>query len=82
MLFDNTKRAFHLKSNYDLNIVGLMCLPPVNEEPRKHFSKLAVLAKKFNLNYLSMGMSGDYQVALECGTTHIRIGTHIFGERS
>ena len=70
------------KSNYDLNIVGLMCLPPVNEEPRKHFSKLAVLAKKFNLNYLSMGMSGDYQVALECGATHIRIGTHIFGERT
>ena len=70
------------KSNYDLNIVGLMCLPPINEEPRKHFSKLAVLAKKFNLNYLSMGMSGDYQVALECGATHIRIGTHIFGERT
>ena len=70
------------KSNYNLNIVGLMCLPPINEDPRKHFSKLADLAKKFNLNFLSMGMSGDYQVALECGATHIRIGTHIFGERS
>ena len=46
------------------------------------FLKLADLAKKFNLNSLSMGMSGDYQVALECGATHIRIGTHIFGERS
>ena len=70
------------KSNYNLNIVGLMCLPPINEEPRKHFLKLADLGKKFNLNCLSMGMSGDYQVALECGTTHIRIGTHIFGERN
>ena len=70
------------KSNYNLNIVGLMCLPPIDEDPRNHFSKLADLAKKFNLNYLSMGMSGDYQVALECGATHIRIGTHIFGERS
>ena len=70
------------KSNYNLNIVGLMCLPPIDEDPRNHFSKLADLAKKFNLNSLSMGMSGDYQVALECGATHIRIGTHIFGERS
>ena len=70
------------KSNYNLNIIGLMCLPPIDEDPRNHFSKLADLAKKFNLNYLSMGMSGDYQVALECGATHIRIGTHIFGERS
>ena len=70
------------KSNHNLNIVGLMCLPPIDEDPRNHFSKLADLAKKFNLNFLSMGMSGDYQVALECGATHIRIGTHIFGERS
>ena len=69
-------------SNYNLNIVGLMCLPPINEDPRTHFLKLADLGKKFNLNYLSMGMSGDYQIALECGATHIRIGTHIFGERS
>ena len=70
------------KSNYNLNIIGLMCLPPIDEDPRNHFSKLADLAKKFNLNCLSMGMSGDYQVALKCGATHIRIGTHIFGERS
>ncbi len=70
------------KSNYNLNIAGLMCLPPINEDPRTHFLNLADLGKKFNLNCLSMGMSGDYQVALECGATHIRIGTHIFGERS
>ena len=70
------------KSNYNLNIAGLMCLPPINEDPRTHFLKLADLGKKFNLNCLSMGMSGDYQVALECGATHIRIGTNIFGERS
>ena len=70
------------KSKYNLNIVGLMCLPPINEDPRNHFLKLRDLATKFNLSYLSMGMSGDYQVALECGATHIRIGTHIFGERN
>tara|TARA_Y100000816_G_scaffold204473_1_gene150765 strand:+ start:23 stop:676 length:654 start_codon:yes stop_codon:yes gene_type:complete len=83
ILFDEADEfIFDCKSNYNLNIVGLMCLPPINEDPRQHFSKLADLAKKFNLNFLSMGMSGDYQVALECGATHIRIGTHIFGERS
>jgi pyridoxal phosphate enzyme (YggS family) len=69
-------------SNHNLNIIGLMCLPPINEDSRKHFIKLRDLAKKFNLDCLSMGMSGDYQIALECGATHIRIGTHIFGERN
>ena len=69
-------------SNYNLNIIGLMCLPPINEDSRKHFIKLRDLAKKFNLDCLSMGMSGDYQIALECGATHIRIGTQIFGERN
>ena len=83
VLFDEADEFISdCKSNYNLNIVGLMCLPPIDEDPRNHFSKLAVLAKKFNLNSLSMGMSGDYQFALECGATHIRIGTHIFGERS
>ena len=83
VLFDEADEFISdCKSNYNLNIVGLMCLPPIDEDPRNHFLKLADLAKKFNLNYLSMGMSGDYQVALECGATHIRIGTHIFGERS
>ena len=83
VLFDEADEfVSDCKSSYNLNIVGLMCLPPIDEDPRNHFSKLADLAKKFNLNCLSMGMSGDYQVALECGATHIRIGTHIFGERS
>ena len=83
VLFDEAEEFISdCKSNYNLNIIGLMCLPPIDEDPRNHFSKLADLAKKFNLNCLSMGMSGDYQVALECGATHIRIGTHIFGERS
>ena len=83
VLFDEADEFISdCKSNYNLNIIGLMCLPPIDEDPRNHFSKLADLAKKFNLNFLSMGMSGDYQVALECGATHIRIGTHIFGERS
>ena len=69
-------------SNYQLEIIGLMCLPPINEDPKIHFKKLCDLGKKFDLNSLSMGMSADYQIALECGSTHIRIGTQIFGERT
>ena len=69
-------------SNYKLNIIGLMCLPPINEDPKSHFLKLAQLKKKFNLPSLSMGMSSDYQDALEAGATHIRIGTQIFGKRN
>ena len=67
---------------YNLNIVGLMCIPPLNENPQKHFNSLADMAKNFNLSSLSMGMSNDYEIALNCGATHIRIGTKIFGERN
>ena len=69
-------------NNYKLNIVGLMCLPPFNENPKIHFMKLAKLADQFSFPSLSMGMSNDFKVALECGATHIRIGTKIFGERN
>jgi len=68
--------------NYTLNIIGLMCIPPLNEDPKKHFLALGDLAKNFNLSSLSMGMSNDFDVALKCGATHIRIGTKIFGERN
>ena len=68
--------------NFNLNIVGLMCIPPIDEEPKTHFLTLADMAKNFNLSSLSMGMSNDFETALECGATHIRIGTKIFGERN
>ncbi len=68
--------------NYKLNIIGLMCIPPFNEDPQKHFLNLADIAKNFDLPSLSMGMSNDFEVALKCGATHIRIGTKIFGERN
>ena len=67
--------------NYNLKIVGLMCIPPFDEDPQKHFMTLSNMAKNFNLPSLSMGMSNDFKVALKCGATHIRIGTKIFGER-
>ena len=68
--------------NFKLNIVGLMCIPPIDEDPKTHFLTLADMAKNFNLSSLSMGMSNDFETALECGATHIRIGTKIFGERN
>ena len=67
--------------NYSLNIIGLMCIPPLNDDPKKHFLTLGNLAKNFNFSSLSMGMSNDFDTALKCGATHIRIGTKIFGER-
>ena len=67
---------------YNLNVVGLMCIPPLQESPKTHFDTLRGLASNYNLNYLSMGMSGDYITAIQCGATHIRVGTSIFGERS
>ena len=52
-----------------------MCLPPFNEDPKQYFVKLKEIAQKHNLSSLSMGMSGDYEEAIKCGATHIRIGT-------
>ena len=59
-----------------------MCLPPFNEDPKQYFVKLKEIASKHNLLSLSMGMSGDYEEAIKCGATHIRIGTQIFGPRN
>ena len=71
----------HCLYDLKLNVVGLMCLPPINEDPKEHFLMLSDLAFKNNLKQLSMGMSGDYKIAIECGATFIRIGSSLFGER-
>ena len=68
--------------NYNIKIDGLMCLPPENETPDKHFEILQSLAKNNHLKYLSMGMTNDYDTALKYGATHIRVGTAIFGLRN
>ncbi|MDA0781406.1 MAG: YggS family pyridoxal phosphate-dependent enzyme [Rickettsiales bacterium] len=65
-----------------LPVKGLMCIPPVNEDPKPHFKMLRDLCNKHNLDICSMGMSGDYMQAIDCGATHVRIGTAIFGERA
>ena len=72
---------YECKKNLNLDVIGLMCLPPQNENPEKFFQKLKECSDKFGLTDLSMGMSNDYDVACKFGSTFLRIGTKIFGER-
>jgi len=65
----------------DLPIKGLMCIPPVEEEPSMHFALLAKMAARNGLAGLSMGMSGDFEKAISFGATHVRVGSAIFGAR-
>lgn len=65
----------------DLPLKGLMCIPPVDEEPSLHFALLGKIAARNGLSELSMGMSADYETALRLGATHIRVGSAIFGAR-
>ncbi len=67
---------------HGLNITGLMCIPPVDEEPAMHFALLKTLAAKANLPKLSMGMSGDYEAAINVGATQVRVGSSLFGART
>lgn len=64
-----------------LEIAGLMCIPPVEEEPAVHFAFLAKLAREAGVHELSMGMSGDFETAVQFGATHVRVGSAIFGVR-
>ena len=64
-----------------LPLTGLMCIPPLDEEPSLHFALLAKIAARNGLAKLSMGMSADYETAVRMGATHVRVGSAIFGER-
>ena len=66
------------RNNTRLNIIGLMCLPPLNDNPMIHFEKLKNLADENQLYEISMGMSSDYIKAIEAGSTFIRVGSKIF----
>ena len=65
----------------NLDVIGLMCIPPANDEPDKYFKELNLLSKKFNLPEISMGMSSDFLKAVENSATYLRIGSRIFGKR-
>lgn len=69
------------KNTHNITISGLMCLPPIDQDAKYFFEKLNTLANKNKINKLSMGMSNDYLQAIEAGSTHLRIGTSIFGDR-
>ncbi len=69
------------RTSYDLEISGLMCIPPVDEAPAPHFALTAKIAKRNGLPVLSMGMSADFALAIRFGATHVRVGTAIFGRR-
>ena len=66
----------------ELDIIGTMCLPPINYDPEIYFLRMKFLNKKLNLKELSMGMSSDYLEAIKHNSTYLRIGTNIFGERN
>ena len=69
------------KLKYGLKILGLMCIPPIDQNPGIHFAFLREISKRNKLEYLSMGMSNDFEDAILFGSTHLRIGTALFGKR-
>ena len=71
----------YCKEDLRLPVVGLMCIPPLNEEPAMHFALLKKIADRNNLSELSMGMSNDFKEAIKFGATSVRVGSAIFGNR-
>ena len=80
---NNLKNFYeYCTSKLKLSVLGLMAIPPNDNEPEKHFKKIAELNKRFNFQNLSIGMSNDYLKAIKYGASHIRIGSAIFGPRA
>ncbi len=78
---DTKDFLFFLKKEMKLNICGLMCIPPIDQDPIFYFNKLNILAKENDIDQLSIGMSDDYEKALQFNPTYIRLGTILFGKR-
>ena len=88
---ESQKNGIHIKKleefhnfckELNLNVVGIMCIPPIDEDPEKSFLRMNYLKKKLNLEELSMGMSSDYLDAIKYNSTFVRIGSSIFGPRN
>jgi PLP dependent protein len=71
----------YIRADLALSVEGLMCIPPLEDDPARHFHLLGELASAFGISKLSMGMSADYATAIVSGATHVRVGSAIFGER-
>ncbi len=69
------------RDDLKLPVIGLMCIPPKDDDPRPHFNKLKQLADVHKLKNISMGMSADFETAIECGANYVRVGSAIFGNR-
>lgn len=69
------------KTRFGASLVGLMCVPPLDQDPRPHFEWLADRAARHGLGVVSMGMSADFEIAIACGATWVRVGSAIFGHR-
>ena len=82
-VFPEDAEGFIKQCRLELNlpITGLMCIPPTDEEPALHFGLLREIAERNNIRELSMGMSADYETAIQFGATYVRIGTAVFGPR-
>lgn len=80
----NEIKEFHeiCQNSYGLDIIGLMCLPPNDENHKIYFSKMKLLSEKFEFKDLSMGMSNDYLDAIDYNATYVRVGSKIFGKRN
>jgi len=82
ILLDDLKNFYHTcKNDLDLNVIGLMCLPPNNVNPSEYFEQINDSSRELGLNHLSIGMSSDYLIALKFNASFLRIGSKIFGER-
>ena len=79
---DLSELLVRCRDEFGLPITGLMCIPPIDENPALHFALLAELAGRHGLDVLSMGMSGDFETAIRHGATIVRVGTAVFGERA
>ena len=79
---DNLENLFLYCKKINLEVIGLMCIPPIGVDSKEYFKKMRDLSKNLMLKDLSMGMSSDYLNAIEYSTTYLRIGSSIFGERS
>ena len=78
---ENLTEFYNFTKDLGLNIIGIMCIPPFDQDSSKFFSQMSKLSKMINLQEISMGMSSDYLNALEFNSTYLRIGSNIFGKR-
>ena len=79
---NDTQKLISLCNDLKLEVIGLMCIPPLNLDPNKYFIEMKELSETFGFTELSMGMSSDYMLAVKNSSTYVRIGSSIFGQRS